>query len=379
MHEETRNSRIINYISHFCIRHLILGLAAALFAAPLRADPFDEPMTFSVHTPCIGNAWFCAPYVLAQGVITHDTPKRFSIFLDKYKYKPRIYFHSPGGDLSAGIKMGYIIRKAGLDTFVGGPYEEEWARPYKFTTLVRNGSCFSACAYAFLGGVIRELNDAGRYGVHQFAGAKKDTGQDAAQTITAVLANYLDDMGVDRKLLDIASVTHASDLQVIPVKVARALNVDNTDPPKSEWELKADDGGKLFMFTIQRRARSTTATGFFITREGGALVGTLRYEFEWKGPSNEATDKTLNERTKLVFTANNQTFELWTPTGWNRVKNGIYTVSFSLPRTVLQAILNANTFVIDIGWPHFIADYPDMHIEFGTVGFQNALSALANN
>lgn len=212
---------------------LLLSAVTVLVCSALNAAPFDQPMTFSVKIPCEGHGSMCNEYILAQGIITPKTPERFAIFMRKIKpYKPTIYFHSPGGDLVAALKMGHMIRQAGLDTFVGGPYEQFIKLGIPYQTLVKNGGCVSACAYAFLGGVSREVSEGGKYGVHQFAGSRKDTGEGSAQVTSTVLANYLDDMGVDRRLLDIASLTRPTAVQLIKPSLARELNVDNTAPLK---------------------------------------------------------------------------------------------------------------------------------------------------
>ena len=113
-----------------------------------------------------------------------------------------LLFNSQGGSLTAALGLGRLIRKYGLDTVVGGPYvENEPNNPVEQRVVVKAGICFSACVYAFLGGQTRELSNPGTLGVHQFRGAKEDSGEVVAQVTTAMLAEYLDEMGVDRKLL----------------------------------------------------------------------------------------------------------------------------------------------------------------------------------
>jgi hypothetical protein len=279
--------------------------------------------------------------------------------------------------------MGLMIREAALDTFVGGPYEEvvKIGKPYK--TLVKNGMCFSACAYAFLGGVTREISDSGRYGVHQFYGGKKALGEVSAQVTTAFLANYLDEMGVDRKLLDIASLTRSSDMQMIPVNLARALNVDNTDPPKSEWEIKANANGDLFIATAQRQARRDAVTAFIITREENLVTGALFYSIRQNFRSVMEMDEFFQKSTELTFNMDGEMLgpTLQLPFGWSRVKNGIYsistyTVSFQLPTTLLLEMAEANTIEIQADWANAMRDV-NPTTEFGTVGLRNAITALA--
>jgi len=114
----------------------------------------NDEMTFSEKIRCHGSASFCGAYVLAQGVITPRTPDIFTAFLEgRPRYKPTIHFDSPGGNLMAAMRLGFSIRKHGLDTYVGGPYEHEPALGAETQTIVGSAVCLSACAYAFLGGV----------------------------------------------------------------------------------------------------------------------------------------------------------------------------------------------------------------------------------
>jgi hypothetical protein len=228
---------------------LTLPVALAAFA---QAAAVDGPMHFSLHRPCQGTASFCGPYILAQGEITSSSPSEFENIVRKLNFQPSVYFNSPGGSLGAGIMLGRVIRKFGLDTYVGGPYKEvKNVRGYT-DTLVERGLCLSACAYAFMGGRTRELADGGILGVHQFQTRDGDSGEGSAQLTVAILSAYLEEMGIDRALLDLASATKPAQIEVIPPRLAQALKLDNADPPKSEWQLKAGSNGDLILTTVQR-------------------------------------------------------------------------------------------------------------------------------
>lgn len=85
-------------------------------------DRLSAPMTFNYHETD-PYARTGRHYILAESVITPETPERFQTFFKKLnRGLPPIYFNSPGGDLASGLRFGRIVRKLGLDTFVGGPY-----------------------------------------------------------------------------------------------------------------------------------------------------------------------------------------------------------------------------------------------------------------
>ncbi|SDE95636.1 Transcriptional regulatory protein, C terminal [Variovorax sp. CF079] len=69
------------------------------------------------------------------------------------------YLHSPGGNLMEGMRLGRVIRKYGLTTYVGR-YRGEGEKSL-------SGHCYSACSLSFLGGSYRYVNEGSSYGVHR--------------------------------------------------------------------------------------------------------------------------------------------------------------------------------------------------------------------
>ena len=98
-------------------------------------------------------------YVAAVGEITASTPDEFTAFLARVRaagYTPHsVTFHSPGGNMLAGMKMGATTRDLKLDTHVG-----------------ERSRCASACMLAFIGGWSRKVTHDGRIGNHQFSHAE---------------------------------------------------------------------------------------------------------------------------------------------------------------------------------------------------------------
>jgi hypothetical protein len=85
--------------------------------------------------------------ILIQGVLEHSEVTELIELLDGYT---TVVFHSPGGSLMAGLFLGDEIRERGMNT------------------LIESGStCSSACAYAFMGGVVRTIEPNATYGLHR--------------------------------------------------------------------------------------------------------------------------------------------------------------------------------------------------------------------
>jgi hypothetical protein len=188
---------------------LLAAIVFPVISKPVRADIFDEPMVFLLAE----NKRHKLQWIAAVGTITTDTPAAFEKFAQTVKRKsPWVVFNSPGGNLVASLELGEMIRRHGYNTDVA------------FTVLHGHGKdslvpgyCLSACGYAFLGGVKRDLQEGSVLGYHRFffddPEVKLDAETDAAMTelLTDYIAHYLQHMGIGARLLDLASATKPTD------------------------------------------------------------------------------------------------------------------------------------------------------------------------
>lgn len=87
--------------------------------------------------------------LLARGeIVSGDAAK----LRKRLSYNPQIQevlFHSNGGLFKEGIELGEALRDLG-----------------RVTRIPRNGVCVSACVWAFMGGVLRFVDDDAKIGVH---------------------------------------------------------------------------------------------------------------------------------------------------------------------------------------------------------------------
>lgn len=89
--------------------------------------------------------------LVMAGGISYGDDVRLSSFLRGAGRIDEVWMDSPGGDASVGPKIGRIIRHANLATRVPAGFQ-----------------CHSSCTLAFLGGVVRNIEPGGAYGVHTF-------------------------------------------------------------------------------------------------------------------------------------------------------------------------------------------------------------------
>lgn len=175
------------------------------------------PMTFvfkGTGGNCVGCSW-----VAAEGEITSSTPFDFDNF---YARSPialaqPIVFNSPGGDLNAGLQLGYRIRRLGLQTSVGKTVPDGFGQ----SELRNDAVCASACAWAFLGGVVRNALP-GQIGVHQFyysyaqldPDSKNFSANDLAvgQRTMSELINYAVAMNIDPRFVAASSAVNPDNI-----------------------------------------------------------------------------------------------------------------------------------------------------------------------
>jgi hypothetical protein len=116
----------------------------------------------------------CPEWISAEGRITSDTPAQLKKILKTIgNRKMPIVFLSEGGEVDAAYAMGRMIRKAGLETAVGGTRLKDCPdddmrcdaaiaknEPTLGDTYSYGAYCFSACPLVFAGGTSRVASQA---------------------------------------------------------------------------------------------------------------------------------------------------------------------------------------------------------------------------
>ncbi|MBB4481620.1 hypothetical protein GGE46_004218 [Rhizobium etli] len=262
---------------------LLLSLpfgAATSQAAGQKQPAGQPPMRFIlVHHPlCVEN---CPGWISAEGRITSDTPAQFRKILKKIGgRKLPIVFRSEGGDVEAAYAIGRMIRKAGLETAVGGTRLKDCpaddlrcnAAIAKDGTALGNtystgAYCFSACPLAFAGGAERVASQWTLIGVHQITtiynkvrvsyrieykivnGKKKEisrkevgrksAGQSSSTKLgkkaTAALTGYLKEMGVSADLIGLMMSATPDSIKIVPTADSLRMGLMTDMLAYNEW------------------------------------------------------------------------------------------------------------------------------------------------
>lgn len=285
-------------------------------------------MRFSAFWPCSGNAGFCAPHILAEGRIERDTGLKFSQFIKnktahRYQLPPRptISFDSPGGSVAGGLDLGRLIRRYKFDTQLSSSYSQVVeASQLSEKEFISAAKCASACTLAFLGGISREVSETARFGIHQFSGGARSIGDGATQVTVVVLAAYIEEMGVNRALLDQASLVTETSIRWLSPQEVRTFKVDNTTPQINPWAIKASSQGIAMLHTEQdvsfgRRMSVTLAI------DGGRTFVLAQTNLRRAVYKEDRTKQfPVNEAPELSFIVDGKTIPTQAVQPWSRVE-----------------------------------------------------------
>jgi hypothetical protein len=221
----------------------------------------------------VGSEW-----IAAEGEIVDETPTDLELFLRRFGYTENqagwsVRFHSPGGSLESGIRLGELIRHLKLNTEIGRTEPDEYGHWKRAP-----GYCASACAFAFIGGLWREASG-GELGLHQFhrpislrnPTAKLFTSLDLSedQIMSAILIDYAFRMCVDPRFVSFAASTPPKEMRFLDEKEVTELKVRWFPKEFEPWSIEASGSGVVAI--TRSRDRTRTAT-FFYSADGNAII-----------------------------------------------------------------------------------------------------------
>ncbi|NEJ73328.1 hypothetical protein GR197_22750 [Rhizobium phaseoli] len=223
----------------------------------------------------------CPEWISAEGRITSDTSAQLRKILKTIgNRKIPIVFLSEGGEVDAAYAMGRMIRKAGLETAVGGTRLKDCPEGDMRcdAAIARNGHslgdtysygayCFSACPLVFSGGTSRVASQWAFIGVHQITTiyskvrvsyrieykmvngkkteiSRKEVGRKSAgrssstklgKKATAALTAYLKEMGVSADLIGLMMSATPDRINIVPAADALEIGLTTDMLAYNEW------------------------------------------------------------------------------------------------------------------------------------------------
>lgn len=193
---------------------------------------YAQPLQISVKVQDSVDRLVEAPVqITLTGQIDADAPRRLSEVLKAHSGQAiSAHLNSPGGNLMAGLKIGRLLRSVRASTYVG--YDSS------------PGVCFSACAFAYLGGAFRYMPSRSSYGVHRASTIEQSHDTiESGQVVAAITGAYIREMGADASLLDLSVTASADDIYILSKKQLEELRVVNNGSSAPKWEVDVVDGG----------------------------------------------------------------------------------------------------------------------------------------
>lgn len=171
----------------------------------------------------------------ANGAITDGSYDRLKMFVAENNIAPgaQIYLNSRSGNRLEGMRLGRLIRSYGLMTHIGN------------TSAKEAGNCISACAFAYLGGTYRFMNESSNYGVHSFyrsQGEDQEFTLEQSKDIAKRMTDYMREMGVNTKLFKYMDNSTKSEIVLIDKPTLQSLSVVNDGIIRSSLEQLEKDG-----------------------------------------------------------------------------------------------------------------------------------------
>jgi hypothetical protein len=132
-----------------------------------------------------------------------------------------VYFNSPGGHLVEAMTLGRLLRKYGYEASVG--------TRATVADQVQAGVCYSACPFAYAGGVRRSIGSGSVLGVHRAENSVPVSDEAAFQTTVSGQASaYLAAMGVSGELLALMSDVPHDGIRILAPQEAARMNLVTT-------------------------------------------------------------------------------------------------------------------------------------------------------
>ncbi len=293
--------------------------------AKLATKPAVKPATTPVPPPPIvfflakGDANACGPgcneWIAAEGTMDAGADGRLRALLNKLgKRKLPVYFHSPGGAITAGLGIGRLLRQHGLTAGVGRTVpagcDPKAAREPACDKLERSGrelvavldtlsaTCNSACVFSVVGAAVRDIGPGAKLGIHsatiKFTLRRTDAKGHVTATPTHVapkvesralqgnydrIAAYMHEMGIAPGLLDAARKIPSDRVRFLSRDEIVTFGIDQREQIEGLWEFVDQPAGIAAVKIVQWREPAAGAFRRVLLRVSCSTPDTVRLQF----------------------------------------------------------------------------------------------------
>jgi hypothetical protein len=220
----------------------------------------------------------CSEWIAAEGAIDAGTPQRLRALLAKLNKSGKrtlpVYFSSPGGNVTASLELGRLMRahkiKAAIGRTIPQGCDPVATRDKACDAIMRSGReltselrtsravCVSACVYAFIGAAEREVPAGASLGVHSMQITrtmirKNQEGKILSMSSTKItgdvpdirkahgrVAQYAAEMGIGRELVDAAAAIPFEKVRALTRAEIIRFGIDKREFAQSGWAREAN-------------------------------------------------------------------------------------------------------------------------------------------
>src|SRR5262245_30726198 len=247
----------------------------------------------------------CHEWIAAEGSFDLGSARRVDAFLKRYPGEvPPIYFQSPGGIQEEAMTIGRLMHERGMTAGVArtlpygcapGKEQGDFCVALKRSSelvaaeMRSNGaSCSSACVYALLGARVRLVPPDARLGVHASRRVRvypdgrvtriAAADQRRLSETTHELKHYVQEMGVDAALIDIAFKTKFSDAHFLSRSEIVQFGIDTRGFQETRWTVlePASRRPSAFKLIVDARGSDGSDVATSLIQLDCAAAGAIR-------------------------------------------------------------------------------------------------------
>ncbi|MGZ5810480.1 MAG: hypothetical protein ACXWJ6_04955 [Xanthobacteraceae bacterium] len=198
----------------------------------------------------------CSEWIAVEGFFDADAPRRFNSFLlpTLYGRDLPVFFNSRGGSIGGATAIGRLLRKYRLRAGVGQTLPDECGGSktrmdcrrrielkdnLKGRLVMTRARCTSACVYALIGGVSRQVGPGVLLGIHNAIlppsvnGAPKPA--ESLDETNNRLKRYAVEMGIDSGLVEAASQVSPFKMHYLDRDEIRKFGIDPRQSFETGW------------------------------------------------------------------------------------------------------------------------------------------------
>ncbi len=225
---------------------LALFILAVGFTGAARAQTFGLSGSVKLNEVCENRGRpGCPVHLSIEGPITPETARSFSSLLELEQkrvattLRPIVSIQSTGGDLQAAMVIGREIRS-------------------RTGTIRSPGPCHSACVFAAMGGVERNLAGIGLHRPYfAYADANVFAEADARyKKMLRLIADYMFEMNISEDLLRVMISVPPGEMRLLPLPDARRLGLNGVDPAYDEFRT-GQEAAHYGLTSMELRRRET--------------------------------------------------------------------------------------------------------------------------